>query len=159
MPRLIEFTDANFYLVHNLADEAKREGIDFIKRTIDDWHSHINNFSRPGEKLWGLVAGTELIGIGGLNRDPYTKELNAGRVRHIYIRQTYRRMGYATLLMNAIINQAKRQFTMLRLFTDNPAASAFYEKLGFQKTTGDKVSHILIFLGRVGSVKSISLHK
>ena len=27
---------------------------------------------------------------------------------------------------------------------DNPAASEFYEKLGFQKTTGDKVSHVLL---------------
>ena len=142
--QLIEFTDANFYMVHNLADESKREGFDFIKRTIDDWQSRTNDFSQPGEKLWGLVAGTELIGIGGLNRDPYTKDLNAGRVRHLYIRQTYRRMGYATLIMNAIISQAKRQFTMLRLFTDNPAASEFYEKLGFQITTGDKVSHVLI---------------
>ena len=141
--QLIEFTDANFHMVHNLVDESKVEGFDFIKRTIDDWHSRTNNFSQPGEKLWGLVAGTELIGIGGLNRDPYTKDFNAGRVRHLYIRQTYRRMGYATWLMNAIFSQAKQQFTMLRLFTDNPAASEFYEKLGFQKTTGDKVSHIL----------------
>jgi GNAT superfamily N-acetyltransferase len=142
--QLIEFTDANFYRVHHLADESKREGFDFVKRTIDDWHSRTNNFSKPGEKLWGLVAGTELIGIGGLNRDPYTKDVNAGRVRHLYIRQTYRRMGYATLLMNAIISQARRQFTVLRLFTDNPVASEFYKKLGFQTTTGDKVSHVLI---------------
>jgi len=86
-----------------------------------------------------------LIGIGGLNCDPYSEYPNLGRVRHLYIRKVHRRKGYATLLMNTFINEARLHFDMLRLFTDNPAASGLYETLGFQKFNGPKVSHVLNF--------------
>ena len=96
--------------------------------------------------MWGVVLGTELIGIGGLNRDPYTKDANTGRVRHLYIMQAHRLKGYATLLMNVIINNARAHFTSLRLFTDNPFAAEFYEKLGFQNVNSYKVSHSLALI-------------
>ena len=40
-----------------------------------------------------------LIGIAGLNRDPYLSDKNIGRVRHLYISKAFRRNGYARLLM------------------------------------------------------------
>jgi len=146
-PQLIAITDLNFFLVHDLETEAKREGYAFVERTIDDWHNGNNKFSAPGENLWGLVLGTDLIGMGGLNRDPYTAMPDIGRVRHLYIRPQYRRHGYATMLMLKIISDARQHFAALRLFTDNPAAAVFYETLGFQRTDGVKVSHIISFAG------------
>jgi GNAT superfamily N-acetyltransferase len=143
--KLIEFSDLTFSLIDGLTDESQQEGYKFIQRTIDDWNSGANNFSKPGEKLWGLMLETTLIGIGGLNRDPYSEYPNLGRVRHLYIRKAHRRKGYATLLMNTIINEARQHFDTLHLFTDNPAASDLYETLGFQKTNGHKVSHVLNF--------------
>lgn len=143
--QLIELTDANFFLVHGLVDESKHEGYGFIQKTIDDWNTGANRFSDDGEKLWGLISGTELIGTGGLNRDPYTEEPNVGRVRHLYIREAYRRKGFATLLMNVIIGHAQQHFAVLRLFTENPAAGEFYETLDFQRIHGNKVSHVLVF--------------
>jgi GNAT superfamily N-acetyltransferase len=143
--QLIELTDANFSLVQGLLDESRREGYGLVQKTIDDWNNNANKFSDKGEKFWGLVSGTELVGIGGLNRDPYTTEPNIGRVRHLYIRESYRRKGLATLLMNTIIDQAQQHFSILRLFTENPAAAEFYETLGFQKIQGYKVTHALIF--------------
>jgi GNAT superfamily N-acetyltransferase len=142
---LIEFSDLNFFLVHNLLNESKINGYDFIQRTIDDWNSGVNKFSKPGEKLWGLVLATDLIAIGGINLDPYVEDINIGRVRHLYVQESHRRKGYATLLMNAIINKGRQHFNVLRLFTDNPAASEFYSTLGFQKVNRLKVSHILNF--------------
>ena len=142
---LIEFTDLNFFLVHSLLNESKINRYDFIQRTIDDWSSGVNKFSKPGEKLWGLVLATDLIAIGGINRDPYVEDINIGRVRHLYVQEAHRRKGYATLLMNTIIHEGRQHFTVLRLFTDNPAASKFYGTLGFQKINGPKVSHILNF--------------
>jgi GNAT superfamily N-acetyltransferase len=143
--KLIELTDQNFFLVHSLLNESKINGYDFIQRMIDDWNTGENQFSKPGEKLWGLILAKDLIGLGGLNIDPYAEGSRIGRVRHLYIQETYRRKGYATLLMNAIINEGRQHFTALRLFTDNPAASEFYETLGFEKINGFKVSHILNF--------------
>ena len=143
--QLIEFTDLNFSLIDDLADESQRQGHQFIQRTISDWNNGENTFSGDGEKLWGLVSETKLIGIGGLNRDPYTEDLNVGRVRHLYILSAHRRKGYATLLMNTIIDKGRHHFNSLRLFTDNPAASEFYGTLGFQKIGAPKTSHILNF--------------
>jgi GNAT superfamily N-acetyltransferase len=139
---LIEFTDENLFLIDNLANEAQRQGYQFVQRTIDEWNSGVNRFSAPGENLWGLLFKTNLVGIGGLNRDPYSKYPNVGRVRHLYILHAHRRKGYATLLMNTIISRGTGYFNILRLFTDNPPASEFYETLGFKKINGPKVSHV-----------------
>jgi len=85
-------------------------------------------------------------GIVGLNIDPYVEDRGAGRVRHLYIRQAHRRKGCATLLMDTIVGQARSHFRILRLFTANPAAAAFYEHLGFEHLPGYKVSHVLSFV-------------
>ena len=140
---LIEITDGNIGRLHSLVEESKRVGYDFLQRTIDDWYNGANKFDRPGEKLWGLFIGKELIGIGGLNIDPYSPTPKVGRVRHLYIREDRRRAGYATLIMNKIMEEASYNFTVLRLFTDNTGASAFYEKLGFKQTEEDKASHFI----------------
>jgi GNAT superfamily N-acetyltransferase len=144
-PDLITFTDSNYLMIESLAGEAKQEGFEFVQRTIDDWITGINRFSRSGEGLWGLFSGTRLIGIGGLNIDPYADDATTGRVRHLYIRHDYRRQGHASLLMSHIIGQAKLHFHQLRLFTANPAAATFYGNLGFKHLPGHKVSHVLTF--------------
>ena len=140
---LIEITDENIGGLHSLIGESMRGGYNFLQRTIDDWNSGANRFDRPGEKLWGLFIEKELIGVGGLNIDPYCFIPKVGRVRHLYIREAQRRAGYATLIMNKIIEEASYSFTVLRLFTDNPGASAFYEKLGFKQTGEYKASHFI----------------
>ncbi|HTI89672.1 MAG TPA: GNAT family N-acetyltransferase [Puia sp.] len=141
---LLRITDSNYGLIQNLVAESKQEGFEFVQRTIDDWNSGANRFSRDGEGFWGLLAGDELIGIGGLNIDPYTNDSATGRVRHLYIHPAWRRQGRASLLMTTIIEQARLHFHTLRLFTTNPATAAFYGKLGFQHLSGHKLSHVLI---------------
>ena len=145
-PELVAFTDSNYLLIEDLVDESKQEGIEFVQRTIDDWNIGVNRFSQPGEGLWGLISGAELIGICGLNIDPYVEDVGTGRVRHLYIRQTYRRKGCAGLLMNTIIERARLHFHILRLYTANPAAAMFYERLGFERLPGSRVSHVLSFV-------------
>ena len=146
---LVQFTGSNYLLIESLVDESMQEGYLFVQRTIEDWNNGANRFSDTAESLWGLVSGMELIGIGGLNRDPYVEDADTGRVRHLYISQAYRRKGCATFLMNAIIERARLHFRLLRLFTTNPDAAVFYEKLGFECTHGHKVSHVLT-LGQQG---------
>ena len=141
---LIEITDENVGELQCLIDESKRIGYNFLQRTIDDWYSGVNKFNKPGEKLWGLFIGKDLIGVGGLNKDPYTLAPRVGRVRHLYIREAQRLKGSATLIVTKIVEEANHNFTMLRLFTDNAGASAFYEKLGFKQTEEYKASHFII---------------
>lgn len=141
---LIEITDKNIAGLHSLIGESARDGHHFLQRTIDDWYSGANKFDRPGEKLWGLLMREEMIGIGGLNIDPSTLTPKVGRVRHLYVREAQRRSGCATLIMHKILDQASHHFTELRLFTDNAAASALYEKLGFKRSGEDKASHFMM---------------
>jgi GNAT superfamily N-acetyltransferase len=141
---LIEITDGNIAGLHTLIEESKRAGYNFLQRTIDDWYSGANKFDRPGEKLWGLLKGKDLIGVGGLNKDLYTLAPKVGRVRHLYVREANRLKGCATIIMNKIIEEAGHNFTMLRLFTDNAGASVFYEKLGFKQTEEFKASHFYL---------------
>ncbi len=140
---LIEITDGNIGELHSLIGESVRDGYNFLQRTIDDWHSGANKFDRPGEKLWGLFIRNNLIGVGGLNIDPYSLIPKIGRMRHLYVREAHRRAGYATLIVNKILKEACYHFTVLRLFTENEGASAFYEKLGFKKTVEYKASHFI----------------
>jgi GNAT superfamily N-acetyltransferase len=142
---LVAFSESTIRLIENLVEESKQEGFDFVMRTIEDWYNDANRFSHPGEGLWGLVSGAELAGIGGLNIDPYVEGPGTGRVRHLYIRPAHRRKGAGALLVNTIIAQARRHFRLLRLFTDNPSAAAFYERLGFEPFRGYRVSHVLDF--------------
>ncbi len=144
---LIEITDGNIEGLQSLVGESKRLGYHFVEKTIDDWYSGANKFDKLGENLWGLFIGNDLIGIGGLNVDPYTLAPKVGRVRHLYIQEAQRRKGYATLIMNKIIGEAGYHFTVLRLFTDNEVAYAFYEKLGFKQTQGYKASHFITLSG------------
>ncbi|MGY3212004.1 GNAT family N-acetyltransferase [Mucilaginibacter sp. HD30] len=142
---LIVITDANVSLVDDLVEDPERDGYHFIERTITDWHSGKNKFSGPGENLWGLISGSTLIAIGGLNQDPYTEDMKVGRVRHLYVASAHRRQGCASSLMNHILHQGPLHFKRLRLFTDNPGAGEFYKKMGFAEIASPKASHQLIF--------------
>ncbi|HEY4286380.1 MAG TPA: GNAT family N-acetyltransferase [Puia sp.] len=140
---MIEVKEIRAIAITQLANEALLDGFTFVQRTIEEWESGLNTFSKPGEKLWALVMEEEVIGIAGLNRDPYTSDENSGRVRHLYIARAYRRNGYARLLMGKIIQEARGRFASLRLFTENPAAACLYEAMGFGKAEGFKVTHTL----------------
>lgn len=141
---LDEITGENIGELYSLVEESTRSGYYFLQRTMDDWHSGANRFNKPGEKLWGLFIGKDMIGIGGLNIDPYSPKAKVGRVRHLYVKEAYRRLGYATVMMHKIMEEANYHFTILRLFTDSAGASAFYEKLGFKQTGEHKASHFVM---------------
>ncbi len=141
MFQLVEISGANLFLLQDLASEATCNGYHFVQRTIAEWNSGLNQFSGPGEVLWVLQSGADVIGMGGLNRDPYLDDAHIGRVRHLYIREAYRRQGYASFLMRHILFRARAHFTALRLFTDNPDAAEFYEGMGFARVEGERVSH------------------
>ena len=140
---IIQITDFNVDSLDSLAREAHFEGYGFVQRTIDEWKNGINNFSKKGENLFGIFIENSCIGIGGLNVDPYIYDPNIGRIRHVYISQKYRRKGLATLLLNRIIHLASEHFKLLRLYTENPNASSFYESIGFIEIKANKVTHIL----------------
>lgn len=129
----------------SLLRESLAQNFNFLKKMQDEWVSGKNRFDKKGESLFAAFDGDKLIGIGGLNLDPYVSPEQVGRVRHLYVLQKYRKSGVGKLLMNEIIDSAKINFPKLRLRTDTDAAAHFYEAIGFKKVTDDFASHELIF--------------
>lgn len=145
MPELRQLSELDPNDLRSLIIESQTQGFQFVKRLCDEFLSGENCFNRSGEALFGLYDNDELIGIGGLNLDPYRNDSRVGRVRHLYVAKKWRRNGMGAILVNAIIEKARQHFVCLTLRTDTAEAAAFYEELGFQPTPHhDFDSHQLI---------------
>lgn len=119
-----------------------REDFYAMQRMRDDWDAGTNRFDRPGEILFEARAGARLVGICGLNRDPYAKSSEVGRVRHLYVDPEFRRRGVGRSLVFKIMECASRSFLRLRLRTLRADADLFYVALGFRRVAGEtEVTH------------------
>ncbi len=129
--------------VEELAREAELEGFRFVRRTILEWNSGENNFSKRGESFYGVFLGDKCVAIGGLNIDPYSNMSTLGRVRHLYVSKKHRRKGLAKLLLKEILKAAEGNFQQVRLYTPSKSASQLYERFGFTKSLKEHESHII----------------
>ena len=115
-----------------LQDESRVKGFSFVDRLVDEYVAGVNRFDGPGEALFGAYAGGELIGIGGLNCDPYLQKSGVGRVRHLYVLAEWRRRQVGKQLMERIISAARQHFELLTLRTFSEEADLFYRCIGFK---------------------------
>lgn len=123
--------------------EAERQGIAFVRRLFEEWHSGSNRFDRPGEIILGAWQGDRLLGLGGLNRDPYTAEEGVGRLRRIYVLGSQRHLGVGTLLVGHLLRRAESHFRTVRLRAASPDAAAFYRRLGFAECDDPAATHLI----------------
>ena len=126
-----------------LVIEAESQGHRFMRRLVDDWVSGANRFQKTGEFLLSACIEGRLVAVGGLNNDPYALIEHVGRLRHVYVLDTARRLGIGTLLVKRIMEDAAESFSMLRLRTKTTDAAEFYERLGFQKTSEQSATHVI----------------
>jgi GNAT superfamily N-acetyltransferase len=125
------------YGVDALAAMALDERHGMVLRLVEEFRSGRNRFDKIGEALWAALAGPALVGVCGLNRDPFAlPDERAGRVRRLYVVEEWRRLGVATALLNGVITTARDSFTTLTAFTTSHAARAFYLAHGFEPVTG-----------------------
>ena len=122
-----------------LAAEALAEGFRFVERLRDDWVAGSNRFDLPGEAFFVARSGRALIGVCGLNRDPYTSDVSCGRLRRLYVRGEARRRGVARALTHSVLDVARASFSVVRLRTLDPEARAFYRSLGFSVVESNPV--------------------
>ncbi len=115
-----------------LWEESQSQGFRFVERLVREYRSGANCFNRSGEVLLSVHAQDEIIGIGGLNRDPYLNDAMIGRLRHLYVASAWRRQGIGRRLVDQLIHEARQHYQLLTLRTDTVAADRFYQKLGFQ---------------------------
>ena len=126
-----------------LLKESLFEGYSFIQKLWDGYQAGTNRFSSPGAALLGVYLDGHLIGIGGVQADPYLKRPEIGRLRHVYILRDYRRQGIGKRLVEALIRMASERFDLLTLRTLTAEAGAFYRALGFETAIVPEASHVM----------------
>ncbi|HAM81981.1 GNAT family N-acetyltransferase [Ornithinibacillus bavariensis] len=118
----------------SLVKQSREEGFCFVERLVNDYKNGSNTFNDFGEGLFGVFNDDNvLVAIGGLNKDPFSYGQNIGRLRRFYVSKAYRRNGIGSLLVKEIINEAKRYYKILVLYTDTEQADKFYTLIGFSK--------------------------
>jgi GNAT superfamily N-acetyltransferase len=118
-----------------LVNESIAEGFELVRRLTTEWESGANRFTRRGEALFVAADREKLVGVCGLNIDPYANDPRIGRVRHLYVAANRRREGIGRALVGKIVAEAAKSFDTLTLRTGSADAAAFYVALGFTPTT------------------------
>ncbi len=116
---------------------ALQEMFGALRRMREEWDSGLNRFDRAGEAVFAAGAGSRLVGICGLNRDPYARSPGIGRVRHLYVDPAFRRRGIGRQLVSTVIDCAGLSFDRVRLRTSRADADLFYVALGFRRVEGE----------------------
>lgn len=124
-----------------LAAQASSEGFGSVSRLVVEYASGTNRFNREGECLLGAYDSGKIVGIGGVNVEPYEPESGAGRLRRFYVIKSFRRCGVGAALLRDLEMRSKPWFPVLQLFTPSADAGAFYEAMGFERCDRHKVSH------------------
>ena len=125
---------------------SRGEGHDLVERLVDDWEDGSNRFDRPGEVALEALLGSRLVGVGGLNQDPYLDDPTVGRIRHVYVSPDARGLGVGRVLVMTLVERARGRFSRVRLRAGPAGASGFYLRLGFEETPDEPdATHQLVF--------------
>jgi GNAT superfamily N-acetyltransferase len=130
--------------IFDLEREASAQGFNFLRRLIEEWSSGSNRFDRAGECLLIAADNGDIVGVAGLNVDPYATSPDTARLRRLYVANDYRRRGIGEALVGAITQGAYPTFRVVRLSTDTIAAAMFYERLGFSAVVGETATHVKV---------------
>ena len=126
-----------------LRSESLAQHFNMLRRLAENWQSGKNRFSAPGEKLLGAFVAGQLVGVCGLNIDPFSPQLRAGRIRHLYISDAFRRQNIGQQLLVAVITHSGTWFDFLNTHAP-PSAWPFYESLGFRPVYDEpRITHRL----------------
>jgi ribosomal protein S18 acetylase RimI-like enzyme len=136
-PRIVRVRELRPDQIGELVTESEQAGPRLVRRLADDWASGSNRFERPGEALFAAVRAHRVVGVGGLNIDPYSALPRVGRVRHLYVLIASRNQGIGSRLVGDVIAAARGPFDRLHLRTNDPLAARFYERLGFRPCEPD----------------------
>lgn len=139
--------DDDIAMLAHLVEESEREGFRFLRRLHDDYRDGSNRFDQPGEGLFAAWLSDRPVGVCGLNRDPYVPDGRTGRVRRLYVHPSVRQLGVGRSLVTAVIAKARETYPIIRLRTKNPAADAFYRRLGFSPVESEAATHVLRLTG------------
>lgn len=98
--------------LNHLLQESWSQNFRFVERLIRDCRSGLNCFDNPGEMLLTASLQGAVVGIAGLNRDPYFNEPKIGRLRHFYVESVGRGQGIGRLSVNQLKRFAVRTLVL-----------------------------------------------
>ena len=114
-----------------------------LRRLEESWQRGENRFNAPGEKLLGAFLNGKLVGVCGLNRDPFSQQPRAGRIRHLYVSEKCRGLGIGRQLLTVVMADASIWFDFLNTHAPD-AAYGFYRQAGFTLVSDEpRVTHRL----------------
>jgi len=130
--------------VHSLPDDlaeelipaSVKEGFSPMRWLKEQWDTGTNRFSEPGEALCIARLGGRLVGVCGLNRDPFTRDSGTGRLRRLYVLPELRRKGIGRVLVLRVLEDAQGHFDRVELRTLDDQSAEFFEALGFARLDG-----------------------
>lgn len=137
MTSFVKYSGAQVPPIDVLLDESEREGFAFLRRLIVDWNSGKNRFDSSGETLLLAIENENVVGVGGLNIDPYANDAKVGRIRHVYVAKNHRRCAIGRRLVVELLKLAKVSFREVLLNTDTVEGDLFYSSLGFTALPDD----------------------
>ena len=117
--------------ISRLVALSEAEDMGMLNKLVDRWTDGSNRFDRPGEALIEARSGGLLVGIGGINVDPYLDDPAVGRIRHLYVDPAFRGQGIARGIVDRVIALSEWKFERVRVRAGPPGANEFYESIGF----------------------------
>jgi GNAT superfamily N-acetyltransferase len=127
-----------------LVTESEQSGCRFVRRLVEEWEGGVNRFAQPGEALFAAVFDSRVVGVCGLNRDPFATSPGVGRVRRLYVLAAFRRRGIGRRLLREVVIAARSVFQSLRVRTGTHEAALLFAALGFRATSGvPDCTHVL----------------
>lgn len=126
-----------------LRREGMAEGHHFIERTLTEWDDGSNRFDMNGEGFFIARSNQTVVGMCGLNIDPFLTDPTIGRIRHLYVLPSFRRRGIGKKLMEACLHLAQSSCDRVRLRTFDGQPADFYVSIGFNTVEEDTATHSL----------------
>lgn len=127
-----------------LVKESVHAGYQHVERLLREWQSGANRFDGDGEAFFVARIDGQIVGVCGLNVDPFAEGNEAGRVRRLYVSERHRRSGIATALLERVCAEARKTFRVLRVGVGLSGEGVFYESLGFVPVAGvERCTHVL----------------
>src|SRR5438552_316164 len=149
VPIIERLSDLTLGDIGVLRSDGEHVASRIVHRLVEDWGNGANRFDRPGEALFGAWIERQLVGVCGLNIDPYADDDRVGRVRHLYVSSACRRLGIGRQLVERVLRVARGRFEVLHLRTNNPVAARLYESTGFDACAeSETCTHIVNLAAR-----------
>ena len=123
-----------------LRHAAEGEAFDMLSTLATEWTNGTSRFDRNGEALVAVMDGDILVGMCGIQHDPYLPD--ALRMTRFYVRPSYRRRRVGWQIAAALLERPESQGRTITLQAPHSEAARFWEALGFMRDERDGHTHI-----------------